>query len=276
VSLGRPAAVPWALLIVNWLAVGAGTLALATWLARRRASPWPALVFGLFAGLLLGVQRDLTEPLAYSLAAVGVLLADRRGASRWAGAGVFALAGLARQTTLVFPVVMALWWIAHGDRRRDAALFAFIAVAPFVAWSGFLWSWLGRLDNGPGLAPFPFVGLAQSSPWQLSRQGPEILCIVVPALIAAAAALRRPRSCESWLLAANVLLFVLLLPADVFDRYTGSSRAATGAVLAGVMAAPGIARQGPGARRALLAAAALVLVMTPVIAVYGFTSARIT
>ena len=62
---------------------------------------------GLSPGLLLGVQRDLTEPLAYALVAAGVFLFDYGGKRRllWAGL-TFGLAGLARQTTLVFPLCL--------------------------------------------------------------------------------------------------------------------------------------------------------------------------
>jgi hypothetical protein len=108
-ALGQPAFVPYTLILVNLLAAAGGTLALAAWLKRKGVSPWLALLFGLSPGICFALQRDLNEPLAYALAALGVYLFDFGGRRRvlWAGLA-FGLAALARETTLVFSLVYGL------------------------------------------------------------------------------------------------------------------------------------------------------------------------
>jgi hypothetical protein len=96
--------------MVNWLALGGGTLALAAWLRRKGLSPWLALLFGLYPGLFIALRLDLTEPLGYAFVALGVYLFDYGPTRRrvlWAGLS-FALGVLARETTAVFPAVYAL------------------------------------------------------------------------------------------------------------------------------------------------------------------------
>src|SRR5205823_7627719 len=72
-SIGSVTALPYAMLIVNLLAVLAGTAAVALWLVKHGLSPWPALLYGLFPGLIVTAFRDLPEPLAFALAALAVL-----------------------------------------------------------------------------------------------------------------------------------------------------------------------------------------------------------
>ena len=94
---------PAALILVNLLAVGLGTFCVATLLARSSLPPVLAACFFLFPGLLTAFAEDLSEPLAYGLAALGLLLlAGWRSPGRiCAAAAVFAVAGLSRETTLL-------------------------------------------------------------------------------------------------------------------------------------------------------------------------------
>ena len=75
-ALGRQAAIPLALVLVNLLAVGVGTWAVAAWLRRESFPEWFALLYAAFPGVFFGVWRDLSEPLAYALAAVALLVFD--------------------------------------------------------------------------------------------------------------------------------------------------------------------------------------------------------
>jgi len=108
-ALGQPAAVPYALLAINWLALGGGTLALAAWLRRHKVSAWFALIYGLYPGFLEGLRYDLTEPLCYALVALAIYLTDFGGPRRvlWAGLA-FALAALARESALFFAIPYGL------------------------------------------------------------------------------------------------------------------------------------------------------------------------
>jgi hypothetical protein len=278
---------PYAMIVINWLALGGCTLAVAAWLRRRSYSPWLALIIGLYPGLLVGVQRDLTEPLAYALAAAGVYLFDYGGRRRllWAGLA-FALAGLARQTTLVFPLCLAGALLLSrnrdepiGGRLRTnlvpASGFGGLSILPYLAYTAFLYFWLDSLPKGTFLESVPFEGLAASRDWELKRQGVVIVSVVAPALILAgtaiAAFLAGVRRIELAFLLTNVLLFVVLLHRLSYgDGYTSAGRITTGVVLAGVFCIPWLGDRGGSARHALQASVLLWLSMLPVIFIYGF------
>ena len=84
-AAGQGTLVPWTLIAVNWLALVAGTWITEEILAGRGVSCWYALSYGLFAGLLMAVRLDLTEPLALALAQAAILSYER---GRWRGAAV--------------------------------------------------------------------------------------------------------------------------------------------------------------------------------------------
>lgn len=298
-AAGQRDALPTTMLLVDWLAIGLGTLAIAAWLRRRGASEWWALAYGLYPGLFVGLQRDLTEPLAYGLAALAVYLFDQGGRHRLVLAGLaLGLGALARQTVGVFALCFAGAVLLRGEgslraraRRnwRAAAGFAALSLGPVIAWTGFLWAWLGAIGTGKFLRPVPFLGLLDSGHWQLSRQPVEVWSVVLPGLLLGAVAVemlrrgvgRLPAAC----LLANVVPFVLLL--NVYrDGYTASGRATTGVVLAALMCVPHLRELGewPAPRRVaslrhpaalLLAAVAVWATMFPVIVVYGLTDAKV-
>jgi hypothetical protein len=229
-ALGQDELVPFALLLVNLLAVGAGTLAVATLLRDRGLSPWYGALYGLYPGLFVGVSSDLSEPLAYGLAACGVLAFERRRLP--VAVVLFALAGLTRETTLLFPLALALWQVS-GRRYREAALLAATAL-PYVALRAGLWPWLGSPGGARAqeLELLPFGGLFGQWPWSpLTLE--QVYAVVAPALLALglAVAARVPRP---WLvaLAVNVLVLVVLLPEPSYAGYEASGRIAVGVVLA--------------------------------------------
>jgi hypothetical protein len=285
VAAGQRGAIPTTMLLVNWVAIGLGTLAIAAWLRRRGASEWWALVYGLYPGLFVGLQRDLSEPLAYALAAVAVYLFDFGGRRRVALAALaFGLGALARQTVAVFALCYLGAVLLRGEgplgqrARRNlgaAAGFAALSLGPVLAWTGALWAWLGAVGTGKFLRPLPLLGLVDSGHWKLTRQPVETWAVLLPGLLLgglAVAMLRRrtgmlPAAC----LLANVVPFVLLL--NVYrDGYTASGRAATGVVLAALMCLPYLRPRLPAP---LLAAVAILATMLPVIAVYGLTDAKV-
>jgi hypothetical protein len=284
-AAGSAAAIPSTLIVLNWLAMGVATLALAAWLRRRSVSPWLALLVGLYPGFLLGVQRDLTEPLAYALVAAGIYLYDYGGARRllWAGL-VFGLAGLARQTTVVFPLCFMAALLAGalrtiGWRERlvaaaPAAAFGFLSLAPVIAYTAFLYEWLGALGRGAGLELIPFRGIL-SPDWALERQGVAIVFVVLPSLILSAVAVAALRAGfvrrEFAVLFVNVVLFVVLLGRLAYrDGYTSVARVTAGVVVAAVACLPWLRLLRGWPRWGLIASLALWSSMLPVVAVYGF------
>lgn len=144
-AAGQDGAIPWALLLINVAAAAVLTFCVAYLLCQAGTSPWFALLVGLSPGLNVAVVRDLTEPLGYALAALALTIVVSRNDRRsfWTGSFVFALAGLARETALLFAVAtavsLALGIRAFGDGRRrphlrDGLMLLCIAIAPAVVW----------------------------------------------------------------------------------------------------------------------------------------------
>lgn len=303
-ALERASAVPWTMLILNWLAVAGGVVALGAWLARKGISCWFALIYGLFPGMFIALQRDLTEPLAYGLVALAIYLFDfggRRGLL-WSGLA-FGLAALARETTLVFALLFGVSIIlgrpnatgSMAERRSrivSAAAFGLLALGPVLVWTVALWSWLGAASGqATNLAP-PFAGAFQV-PFRAVRQPVDILFAALPAMLVAAVAVRRLRlgagRTELLCLLVNVGLLIVLASGKVWDTYTSMGRQSIAIVLAALICLPYLSpRLEPGLRsvRALISArrptylllvasACLWLVMIPVVVYYGFSSVRV-
>jgi hypothetical protein len=162
-SLGTVELMPWVALLINLLAI-AGTVALFVWLLRQRGLPvWLALVPGLYCGQVLGLLRDLTDPLLVfwlALALVGLQ-------QRWwlLTAAALALGLLTRETMLPFILCFAVPLVV--ERRWDwLVTYVAVAFAPYLAWQQFLYAWLGHwglietLSNpSNALLHIPFKGL---------------------------------------------------------------------------------------------------------------------
>lgn len=253
VALGQPALIPYALIAVNWLALVGGTLAVAAWLRRRRRSPWFALLYGLYPGLFLSMQRDLTEPLSYALVALAIYLFDTGGrrAVLWSGLA-FALAILTREVAAIFALVYGLSLLAGKQaswQRRvgRAALLLGLAGIPLLLYKGVLFLWLGSSGVPPELTPLriPFQGIITYWPWR-TQQIEMALTVVLPALICAAMGLwalaKRAGTVEVWALLANVELCVVTLsPYSYHQEYT-TLRVTAGVVLAALYCLPSVDR----------------------------------
>jgi hypothetical protein len=135
-SAGVPAALPYALVVINVLAIGAIGL-LGGRLAQQagRHALWGLLLAGYF-GFATSVARDLTEPLAAACLLAGILACRRR---RFVLAGIlFASGALTRETALVAPFALAVVRLVALARRRarpgrEDLAWALPGLA-FVAW----------------------------------------------------------------------------------------------------------------------------------------------
>jgi hypothetical protein len=240
--------------------VVAGTLALAIWLTRHGRSPWLAALYGLWPGLSLSLFRDLVEPLAYCLVAVAILVfsTERRG-RLVVSCALLACALLTRETTLVFPLVLA-GVVAVRDRswRRPAA-FAVGALAPVVVWRIVVTQWLdsSTLEPAGGWKVLaPLYGMRAWWPWDETHWLMALTVDLPFLLLAACALVLVRRGAANWgvvLLLANVALFVVFIPRTVTIDYAAAGRNAIPALLAALYAAPAVRS------RAALAAAAVVL-----------------
>lgn len=283
-ALGQRSAIPYTLLALNLFGAALGTWALAVWLLRRGCSRWFALIYGLFPGVFIGVQRDVSEPLAYGLVALGLLLFDAE--AQWALVGsavVFALAGLARDTTLVFPLVLAIWMAFGGtgprrsgsDRWRALALLS-ISFVPSLAWLTFLRVWLGSFGGAEQLTPITFAGIVTPSS-EPTYLGLDIVLVALPALLAVV--LLRPQPpierarWVPWLLFfANVLLSIVFFAKFSQTTYPSVVRVATGVALSAVLCAPYLREFSHQRRRWLAATVVIALAPFPAVAVEGFIS----
>ncbi|MGA2819389.1 MAG: hypothetical protein ABSF61_01820 [Anaerolineales bacterium] len=256
VSGANPTILPWALLGINLVSVAVATLLTSELLRNRGASPWHSIPFGLWVGLLGSLRTDLSEPLAFALVALAVLLDDR---GLPAGSGLlFALAAFAKETTLVFLLAWAIWgWVATGQSR--AFLRRLLPAVPFAVFQVWLYLVFGSFGIGSGGAqgtPFelvPFLGLLRAG-----QSGSLVLAvlaavyapgILVPAVWGILSPLRqwlrKQATLESLFLFASALALALA-PFSTFREPLGITRLASGMILAGLLQA---ARQ---ARRSIL------------------------
>lgn len=302
-AFAQPSVVPWTMLIINWLAVGGGVVALGAWLRRKGVSPWFALIYGVYPGMLIALQRDLTEPVAYGFVALAIYLFDfggRRGLI-WS-AIAFGLAALARETTLVFALLFGLSILAGRpnaagrllDRRSrlvNACTFALLALAPAVAWTVAVWVWLGLPHGGTSNLTLPFEGAFQVG-FKPTRQPVDLAFVVIPALLAGGLAMihfRGPGQTERLCLLVNVALLTVLASGKLWDSYTSIGRVSIAIVLASLISLPYLpllrVRRPTSLRRVsealgsdgLLAigAAILWLAMLPAVLVYGFSTVKV-
>jgi hypothetical protein len=244
---GQERLLPWSLLLLGIAGVFAATFAVATVLTRSGVSPWYGAVVGAYPGLFLGVSHDLAEPLAYGVLALGLLLWYARRPRVLGASLLFGLAGVTRETTLLFPVTLALWLALSERRIRPATVLLGVALAPYVALKIALAAWLGSWGEARAaqLEPLPFLGLVHQWPWS-DFQVQQLLAVVAPALLAPivvwlAARTLTPELC---LLIVNVVVLVLLLPEPSWTGYLASGRIATGVVVAFLLCIPAMLRSG--------------------------------
>ena len=220
-ALGQPALVPWALILINIVALVAGTRLTEGLLQRYGASRWYALAYGLYAGQVLAVRLDVSEPLSQALLMLGIAGGERR---RWAWAAVaFALAALAKETALV-TVAGYLLFLLLRRQWRNLLLVGVASALPFAALQIWLKLWLGQWgvgSGGAGATAFtlvPFGGILEIARygWKplalwLVILGPLLVAPIVAATVAGVRALlRRPLHPFAMVLLAQCAMLIFL------------------------------------------------------------------
>jgi hypothetical protein len=158
-----------ALIAVDGVAtVGLGGIGI-SWARRFGRSPWWGVALAASPPVVIGLARDLGEPLALAALLGGLLLwvnAHRAGAAL-----AFSVAGLARETALVVALGMGVWWAARllfTRRRREAAVrVAWLLVPGLVelAWQlylGHVWGHLPALHGATAVGALPLVSVIDS------------------------------------------------------------------------------------------------------------------
>ena len=239
IAFGQPALIPWTLVLVNLIAIGVGTWATERLLVEYGANRWYALAYGLYGGLMLGLRADLNEPLAQALVQLAIL-AWAKKTNGWASVG-FALAALAKETTLIF--LFAFLLFAAGRRAWGVLATLAAGCVPFILYELVLWAWLGNPGIGSGGAGATGFCLVPLGGWlavaRVSRPAFLVISLVVvplailPSLMGAWVSIRHLIA-GLWhpltlclLLNALVILF---LPASTFREPVATMRLTSGLV----------------------------------------------
>ncbi len=231
-SWGNADLISWAMIVINILAIVLTTYILARWLNKQNLSPWYALMYSLYIGTFLAYSRDLTEPLAFCLIALGVILWLDGSYGR---AAIFlALAPLAKEITLLF--VFGIIASSLLQRKIKLASLALMTILPFVVWQGYLFTKLGAIPMvvGPSLEHIPLNGILPHltlAPGRIS----SFLFVGLPGLVLLFTSIiflfrGNEQSPATWWLLFNSL-FVVLMPLGVYDHIMASGRNATGMIL---------------------------------------------
>jgi hypothetical protein len=244
-ALGRPALIPWTLVLINWASIVAGTELMHRLLSRARASPWWALVYGGWGGLAGALLKDTAEPLTYAVALLGLwwLVRGQRGLG--AAACLAAILGRETAVLLVGPSL-----VLAGDRRRGRWWPAAVVALLWLGWILCV-RYVLRAPAGARPRVAPLLGLMAMRPMDAPL---TLVVLIVPAAVAIVLAVRglcRDASDASlWALGLNAAL-ALSLPAATAELFWHSGRVATGLV-ASTLLATSLENVAPSARRALL------------------------
>ena len=243
-ALFNPAVIPWTLVGINFVAQVALTLLVERWLVDHGQSRWYALIVGLWAGLVMSVRLDLSEPLCFVLV-MAALLAHRAGRF-WVAAGTLALALLAKETALLFFIGLIASAVLNRQWRTAGILSQ--AAVPFAILQVLLVQWFGEVGLATGgfmatpLELIPYNGL-----WRIAAISvPAFVLlfvifgpmVVLPSVWGIITSLRRLWVRDfaplALVLGANAA-FIALTPFSTFREPLGILRLATGLVLATVL-----------------------------------------
>jgi hypothetical protein len=149
--------IPRALVLINLLAVVAGTMFVGLLCARNGASPLWSLFYGCLSGLLIAMLRDLAEPVAMAFLAGGFWLYDAR--RYWLCTLIMAAALLSKEICAIALLAMALH--ALSRQRWQAVIALILAGLPLALWWAYIYHRLGVLPMQGGESNFgmPFVGM---------------------------------------------------------------------------------------------------------------------
>lgn len=222
---GRAGLVAGAMVLVNLLAITGIALLGSRLAVRLGRSAWWGAVPAMWAGFLVGLGQDLTEPLA-GLLLLAALTSMRSGRHALAALGLTA-AALTRETTLVVAVAVLLGAVVAPRSSRSASPRWWVGAVPLVVYAGWrAWvrtRWSDLVPDPPSDNPLgvPGVALARYLGSALGHPVAELphLVLLLPTLLAlvlAATSLRGPGPRHERLALAGHLLLLASLP--VWDR----------------------------------------------------------
>jgi hypothetical protein len=253
VAFGNPALIPWTLVALNLAYQAAAVVILGRMLTRRGAPAWPALLFGLWVGLVAGVRLDLSEPLALLLVLLALWSEERLGesatpgswsarAAAWLPGILLAASVLAKETMLPFALGWAVVPILEKNGRRAAA--RVLVIAPYLMLQAWLWVTFGQTglaSGGAGSTSFeylPLAGLLRVAAASLPAFLVMLIVltpgVILPALLSlwagARSLLKAPVRLSTLLLLLNAAM-VTVAPFSTFREPLGITRLASGMIV---------------------------------------------
>jgi hypothetical protein len=213
-SAGHPQWAEEGVMVATVVGCSIAALGCALLLRRRRQSPWLALMVLELPGALAAIRQLGPELLGFGLVALALVARDED--RLWASVCLFALAGLARETYLLIPLVLAI-------RERRYLLPHLV----WLAWTGVVWLRFGAWPptihlSGTRLLVFPFTGLARALPQLQFWPMTIALMILVSVLLIAVIYLRRQDPLTRFVVAYGV--FALFLNPVIWAWWASSSR----------------------------------------------------
>ncbi|MDQ2679393.1 MAG: hypothetical protein M3Y51_11665 [Actinomycetota bacterium] len=211
---GQPAAVPWAMLGVGVLSLGAVAWVLALGARDARRSPWWGALAVALPGVWFAAGRGLADPLSTALVGAAALALTRRRYGLATAA--FAVAALTKEQAVLVPAVYGLWrlWELLVIRRRARAVHAaddapgsdaaapgfgvadlpwLVPGAVFVVWQLVLWSVTGAMPAGEAGGSHVVAPLSDLLPavidWVTPSGTSQVLWLLEVAVFVALAAL---------------------------------------------------------------------------------------
>jgi hypothetical protein len=140
-ALGQPGLLPYAMLLVNFVAILLTSAVIGQLCVETGMSRWWGAGAGLFCGEVLSLLRDLAEPYSVMWMALAAWFLFKR--RPLLSAVALAAALLTREQLLLYVPLLALPLLAQ--RRRLTLLgSALVALGPFLGWQMFLHSVYGR------------------------------------------------------------------------------------------------------------------------------------
>jgi hypothetical protein len=229
VALGRPAVIPWALVLLSFVAIVVGTEIVHRLLLAAGAPGWIALAYGAWAGLGLAMLKDTAEPVTYMCALLGIWWLGRGQGVLGYSACLAALLGRETAALLVGP------YLFLADPRRAWWRRLLPGLLVLGLWQ--LWIFGVRVKLQSSLVPewwrwlMPLRGLLHID--RLPDLLFAVVFLVIPALVTlvlvARGLWRTPLDPALWAALLNVAL-VLFLPTRSTALVWHSARISTGLV----------------------------------------------
>ncbi|MEY2592184.1 MAG: hypothetical protein QOJ67_4168 [Acidimicrobiaceae bacterium] len=220
----------WAFVLVNVLAIFAGSMATGALAVQLGGKPWMAALFAVTPGAWFSLRASVADALALALAIAALALAHR---GRWrAAVGCAVGAVLAKEVIVIVLAGWALW-----RRSRPAALLVATPLAVAAAW----WIALrvlvpsGREQIGELVAPFVGWRDAWVEHWSHGQQLVGMAAAIGSSIVGVAALVRRGLAHPlGWAITGSLAL-AALSNGDVIGNNYGSTRALMPVLVLGLL-----------------------------------------